>query len=45
MSEAESTDDSTGLPVVRTWRGVYLVVVLVFVVLVVAMVILERMYS
>jgi hypothetical protein len=45
MSEGEPADDSTGLPIVRTWRGVYLVVVLVFIVLIAAMVILERMYS
>ena len=45
MSEPEHADDSTGLPVVSTWRRVYSLVVLAFVVIVAAMVILERMYS
>jgi hypothetical protein len=45
MSEGEPADNSTGLPVVRTWRGVYLLVVLTFVVWLGAMIILERIYS
>jgi hypothetical protein len=45
MSEGEPADDSTGLPIVRTWRGVYLLVVLIFISIVGALIILERMYS
>jgi hypothetical protein len=45
MSQSRSDDDSTGLPIVDTWPRVYLLVVLVFIVCVVALVILERMYS
>jgi hypothetical protein len=45
MSEGEPADELTGLPVVRTWRGVYLLVVLAFIVWVGVMLILERMYS
>ena len=45
MSEGEPADDSTGLPIVRTWRGGYFLVVLIFILFVGAMVILERMYS
>jgi hypothetical protein len=45
MSEGEPADESTGLPVISTWRGVYFVVVAAFVLLVGALVILQRIYS
>ena len=45
MSESKCDDDSTGLPIVGTWPGIYLLVVLVFIVCVVALVVLERAYS
>ena len=37
-------DDATGLPVLRTWRGVYLFVFAVFVVYVVLLTALTRAY-
>lgn len=45
MPDPNPRDDSTGLPVVSTWRSVYFLVTLVFIVLVIALVILERMFS
>jgi hypothetical protein len=45
MPDPHGADDSTGLPVLSSWRAIYLLVVIVFIILVVAMVVLERMYS
>jgi hypothetical protein len=41
----ENESQSTGLPLLRTWRAVYLFVVIVFVILVVLMVALERAFQ
>jgi hypothetical protein len=41
----ENESQSTGLPLLRTWRAVYLFVLIVFVVLVVLMVALERVFQ
>jgi hypothetical protein len=41
----EQPDDATGLPWPRTWRGVYLLVLGCFVMWVVLLVALERVFS
>jgi hypothetical protein len=38
-------DDSPGVPGFRTWRGVYLFVIVVFVVVVIALTIFSRVYA
>jgi hypothetical protein len=38
-------DDSPGVPGFRTWRGVYLFVIIVFVVVVIALTIFSRVYA
>jgi hypothetical protein len=41
----ESSDDNTGLPGLRTWRGVYLFVLGVFVAYVVLLTVLTRAFQ
>jgi hypothetical protein len=41
----ENENQSTGLPLLRTWRAVYLFVLVVFVVLTVLMIALERVFQ
>jgi hypothetical protein len=41
----ENESQSTGLPLLRTWRAVYLFVLIVFVILVALMVALERAFQ
>jgi hypothetical protein len=43
--EPESNDKFTGLRGLRTWRSVYLFVLIAFAVYVALLVLLERMYS
>ena len=43
--EREPNDKSTGLPGLRTWRAVYLFVLIAFAVYVALLILLERMYS
>jgi hypothetical protein len=38
-------DETTGLPILRTWRGVYLVVLCIFMVWVALLTMLSKMYS
>jgi hypothetical protein len=47
MSEPEPAinDEATGLPGLRSWRAVYLLVCLTFVVWVALLLLLQRMYS
>ena len=45
MTEPESNDAQTGLPGLRTWRGVYLFVLGTFIAWTVLLVVLSRMYS
>jgi hypothetical protein len=41
----ENENQTTGLPLLRTWRAVYLFVLIVFVVLAVLMIALERIFQ
>jgi hypothetical protein len=42
---APADDDATGLPVVRSWRGVYVLVSAIFIAYVVLLRILMKVYS
>ena len=42
---AATTDETTGLPALRTWRSVYLFVAIVFVVYVVLLIALARRFA
>ena len=42
--EPEPKDDATGLPGLRTWRAVYLFVLVAFAVYVALLILLERMF-
>jgi hypothetical protein len=41
----ENENQTTGLPLLRTWRAVYLFVLIVFIILVVLMFALERSFQ
>ena len=43
--EPKPNDDSTGLPGLRTWRGVYTFVMVIFAVWVVLLILLTRAFS
>ncbi len=43
--EQTPNDDSTGLPGLRTWRGVYTFVLVIFAVCIVLLIVLTRAYS
>lgn len=42
--EAKPSDESTGLPVLRTWRGVYAFVLIVFAVWIALLIALTRAF-
>lgn len=44
-AEAKPSDESTGLPVLRTWRGVYVFVLVIFAVWIALLIALTRAYS
>ena len=41
----EPDDDSTGLPVFRTWRGVYLLVIGCFILVVISLALFSRAFA
>ncbi len=43
--ESKPSDENTGLPVLRTWRGVYAFVLAVFALCVALLIALTRMFS
>ena len=43
--ESKPSDESTGLPVLRTWRGVYAFVLIIFAVWIALLIALTRAFS
>jgi len=45
QSQVETEDETTGLPALPTWRGVYFLVVAFFTIVVVLLILLERAFA